>query len=65
MNPEGAPEIMSAYAAYATDAAKAIRDSLGSPATDEEIAADVESMWKFESELAKVSQLLFNARFFK
>lgn len=55
MNPEGSPEIMAAYAAYATDAAKAIRDSLGTSVTDAQIAADVDAMWKFESELAKVS----------
>jgi len=46
---------MTAYANYAIGAAKAIRDSLGSTATDAAIAADVDAMWKFESELAKVN----------
>lgn len=55
VNPDGAAEIMAAYATYATDAAKAIRDSLGSSVTDDDIAADVEEMWKFESELAKIT----------
>lgn len=46
---------MSAYAAYISGSAKAIRDSLGNDGgTNEQIDADVTDMWKFESELAKV-----------
>ena len=61
VNPDGSPDIMTAYANYAIGAAKAIRDSLGSTATDAAIVADVDAMWKFESELAKVN----THRFFK
>lgn len=46
--------VLTAYAAYMRGAARAIRDSLGSGATDAQIDADVQSVWLFESELAKV-----------
>lgn len=45
---------MNAYAIYITEAAKATRDYLNSGASDSEIEREVESTWKFESELAKV-----------
>lgn len=55
VNPDGSPDIMNAYANYAIGAAKAIRDSLGSTASDAAISGDVDAMWKFESELAKIT----------
>ena len=48
--------IMKAYSTYATGAAKAIRDSLSSKATDKQIDQDVSDMVEFESELAKVKK---------
>jgi hypothetical protein len=48
--------VFGAYVTFATGAAKAIRDSLGSAATDAQIESDVEAMWRFESELAKVNK---------
>jgi len=47
--------VFGAYVTFATGAAKAIRDSLGSAATDAQIESDVEAMWRFESELAKIT----------
>jgi len=55
VNPGSYPEIMTAYANYATGAAKAIRDSLGQSVPDATITSDVDAMWKFESELAKIT----------
>lgn len=45
---------MTAYSNYMTGAAKAIRDNMGTSATDAQIDADVLATWNFESELAKV-----------
>ena len=54
VNPSGSPDIMTAYSNYMTGAAKAIRDNMGTSATDAQIDADVLATWNFESELAKV-----------
>jgi len=45
---------MAAYMEYITEAAKAIRNSLKSRASDRQIERDVDDMRKFEFELSKV-----------
>ncbi len=55
VDPSSDPSVMTAYADYITGSAKAISNSLNSGATDSDIARDVEAMWKFESDLAKVN----------
>jgi len=45
---------MAAYMEYITEAAKAIRNSLKSRASDRQIERDVDDMCKFEFELSKV-----------
>ena len=48
------PNVFKAYTELIVDSAKAIRDSLGSKASDSQIRADVEAILKFESQLALV-----------
>lgn len=57
LNSEDYPKIMEAYFVYISEAAKAIRNSLGSDATDAQIDLDVRDLIQFEFELAKVTHL--------
>ena len=47
---------MAAYMEYITEAAKAIRNSLKSRASDRQIEQDVDNLRKFEFELSKVEK---------
>lgn len=55
LNSEDYPKIMEAYFVYISEAAKAIRNSLGSDATDAQIDLDVRDLLQFEFELAKIT----------
>ncbi|KAI9550727.1 hypothetical protein GHT06_006121 [Daphnia sinensis] len=55
LNSEDYPNIMEAYFVYVSETAKAIRNSLGGDATDEQIDLDVRDLLQFEFELAKIT----------
>ena len=55
---------MKAYAKYATDVGKLIRDSLHqTQVTDNQIAIEVDEMIKFESALANVCKTIIHSIF--
>ena len=54
LNPKDHEKIIAAYFHYVSESAKAIRNSLGSGGTDEQIYSDAHDLLQFEFELAKV-----------